>query len=211
MKSIRGSLLGAFTILVVVVSGPVSVLAGEGKSPEAVVATFQDSLVNVMKLADSLTVSQRFEKLEPTLDMAFHFQIMTQIAVGKHWSTTDHASRLKATQSFRRLSISTLATLFDGYSGEFFEHQRNMPGPSKTILVMTDLVKSDKKRIGIAYVTRKFKDVWRIMDVVLDGGISELKVKRSEYHQILKNEGVIGLIDLLDNKSNELLYVKTAQ
>jgi phospholipid transport system substrate-binding protein len=211
MKSIRGLLLGAFAILVVVVSGPVSVLAGGGESPEAVVATFQNSLVNVMKVADSLTVAQRFKKLEPTLDMAFHFQIMTQIAVGAHWSTTDHASRLKATQSFRRLSISTLATLFDGYSGEFFEHQSNMPGPSKTILVTTDLVKSDKKRIEIVYVTRKFKDVWRIIDVVLDGGISELKVKQSEYHQILKNEGVIGLIDLLDNKSNELLNVKTPQ
>ena len=211
MKSIRRLLLGAFAILVVGVSGPVSVLAGGGKSPEAIVATFQDRLVNVMKVADSLTVKQRFKRLEPTFDMTFHFQIMTQIAVGNHWRTTDHASRSKATQSFRRLSISILATLFDGYSGEFFEHQRNTPGPSKTILVVTDLVKSDKKRIEIAYVTRKFKDGWRIIDVVLDGGISELKVKRSEYHQILKNEGIIGLINLLDNKVSELLNIKTAQ
>ena len=50
MKSIRGLLLGAFSILVVGVSAPVSVFAGGGKSPEAVVAIFQDSLVNSIKL-----------------------------------------------------------------------------------------------------------------------------------------------------------------
>ncbi len=152
MKSIRRLLLGAFAILVVGVSSPVSVLAGGGKAPEAVVASFQDRLVNVMKVAHSLTVEQRFKRLEPTFDMTFHFQIMTQIAVGNHWRTTDHASRSKATQSFRRLSISILATLLDGYSGEFFEHQRNTPGPSKTILVVTheeDIAKMCKRIVRL--------------------------------------------------------------
>ena len=87
MKSIRGSLLGAFTILVVVVSGPVSVLAGEDKSPEAVVATFQDSLVNVMKLADSLTVSQRFEKIRTNIRYGFSFP---DYDANCCWETLEH-------------------------------------------------------------------------------------------------------------------------
>ena len=70
---------------------------------------------------------------------------------------------------------------------------------------MTKLWKLDKSTIDIAYVTRPFKEGWRIIDVILDNGISELKVRQSEYRQVLKKEGVSGLIKLLNSKADELI------
>ena len=46
---------------------------------------------------------------------------------------------------------------------------------------------------------------WRVIDVIVDNGISELKVRRSEYNLILKQSGVPGLITLLHNKADELV------
>ena len=210
MKKIKRAVWGLLVVLAMTVHGTPLVSAATLDSPESIVMGFQNNLIEVMKVAETLSVSQRFDHLSLAVDRAFHLPLMVQIAVGSHWKTTDQGARSKVLKAFRRMSISTLATLFDGYGGETFEHQKNKSGPSNTILVMTDLVKSDNSRIQIAYVTRQFKSGWRIIDVVLDGGISELKVRRSEYRQVLNNTGISGLVDLLNDKADELMSPQTA-
>lgn len=186
-------------------SGHLVAATMEPATPEAVVAEFQKQLVEVMKVSETLSVRERFDRLLPTVDAAFHMPLMVQIAVGSHWEKTNPYEQEQVTEAFRRMSVSTLATLFDGYSGEIFEHQKNSPGPSGTVIVMTDLVKTDKSRIHISYVARKFNIGWRIIDIIVDGGISELKVRRSEYRLVLKNSGINGLIDLLLTKAEQLI------
>jgi ABC-type transporter MlaC component len=41
--------------------------------------------------------------------------------------------------------------------------------------------------------------------VLVDNGISELAVRRSEYRSVLKSGGVSGLIQLLDRNTEKLL------
>ena len=47
-----------------------------------------------------------------------------------------------------------------------------------------------------------------ILDVVVEQGISELAVRRSEYRLVLKEKGVEGLIDALNRKADELMASK---
>lgn len=170
-----------------------------------VVERFQATLIEVMKEAETHSVQQRFDRLAPSVDKSFHMPLMAQIASGNHWKDATTNERLRLISAFRRMSIATLATLFDGYADEAFVLVDEKPGPQKTLLVMTKLVKSDKSTIDIAYVTRRFKEGPRIIDVILDNGISELKVRRSEYRLILQNERIPGLIALLNGKADELI------
>ena len=173
--------------------------------PSDVVVRFQASLLQVMKEAEKLSVRQRFERLAPSVDKSFHIPLMIQIVSDGFWKKATPSERTQLVEAFRRMSIATLATLFDGYSGEVFKLEKEMPGPQKTLLVMTKLIKSDKSTVDIAYVLRPFKESWRIIDVILDNGISELKVRQSEYSLILKNKGIPGLISLLNGKADELI------
>jgi len=181
------SFLTVFLFVSIVFVGE-DAIAG-GKSPSAVVGSFQDMLLGVMKTAENTTVKQRFENLEQGVGQSFHVPLMVQIATGKYWKEATRDERTKLVSAFLRMSISTLATLFDGYDGEIFRQTGVKEGPSKTRLVMTELVKSDKSTVDIAYVTRQFGEEWRIIDVIVDSGISELKVRRSEYHLVLKEKG----------------------
>ena len=158
-----------------------------------------------MKEAQNLSVRERFDRLSSSVENAFHVQLMIQIATGSYWKEATTSERIQLVEAFHRMSVSTLATLFDGYSGEVFKLVKESPGPQKTQIVMTKLWKLDKSTIDIAYVTRRFKEGWRIIDVIVDSGISELKVRQSEYRLVLKNEGVSGLISLLNNKADELI------
>jgi len=173
-------------------------------SPGEIVERFQATLLEVMKEAKTLGVQQRYSRLKPSVEKSFHIPLMIQIASGDYWKKATSNERLELIAAFQRMSISTLATLFDGYSGEVFKLVGEKPGPQNTTLVLTKLIKSDKSTVDIAYVTRPFKDGWRIIDVVLDNGISELIVRRSEYRNILKNNGIPGLVRLLNGKADEL-------
>lgn len=179
--------------------------ASAGPSASEVVERFQAALVQVMKEAEALSVQQRFDRLSPIVDKSFHIPLMIQIATGSYWKEATSPERAQLVKAFRRMSVAVLATLFDGYSGEMFKQVGEKPGPQKTLLVMTKLVKSDKSMVDIVYVSRRFKESWQIIDVVIDNGISELKVRRSEYNLVLKNKGIPGLISLLTKKADELV------
>jgi phospholipid transport system substrate-binding protein len=51
---------------------------------------------------------------------------------------------------------------------------------------------------------RRQGDAWLISDIYLDGAISEVATRRSEFAAILKNEGVDGLIAALNRKADIL-------
>jgi phospholipid transport system substrate-binding protein len=180
-------------------------LAAAAGAPSEVVEAFQANLLQVMKEAEKLNVKQRFDRLAPSVERAFHLPLMVQIATANHWKSATPSQRVQLVSAFRRMSVSTLATLFDSYDGESFSLVGEKPGPQNTLLVITKLTKSDKSTVDIAYVARKFDDGWRMIDVIVDNGISELKVRRSEYAYVLNTDGVPGLIKLLNGKADELI------
>ena len=174
-------------------------------SPSDIVTAFHESLLGVMKEAKTLGVKGRFEKLASPLKQNFHFRLMTQVAAGSYWRKSGPAQIDRLVDAFTRLSISTYASRFDGYSDQSFETEGEKPGPQKTILVKTRIIDPGSDPVNLTYVTRKIKGEWRIIDVLLDVGISELAVRRSEYRRVLKIGGIEGLIETLNRKADQLL------
>ncbi|MEX2450520.1 MAG: ABC transporter substrate-binding protein [Rhodospirillales bacterium] len=173
-------------------------------SPVAVVQQFQKNLLDVMKDAKSFTVLQRYRRLEPSVTKAFHLPLMTRIATGAFWDKADQEQKVQLVAAFRRMSITTLATLFDGYNGETFENRGEKDGPRGLRLIRTEMTRPAKKAIPLTYVSKQFQERWFVIDVIVDDGISELTVKRSEYRQILSQQGIDGLIKALNKKADEL-------
>ena len=130
---------------------------------------------------------------------------MVRIATRPYWKTATKSQRRDLVTAFKRMNISTLATLFNKYGGEVFEPNGRKQGPQGTVLVETKLRSPDGGVHDLSYVLKQFKDRWKIVDVIVDRGISELAVRRSEYRQVLKRGGVNGLIRLLNAKADELI------
>jgi len=51
---------------------------------------------------------------------------------------------------------------------------------------------------------RRNGESWLISDIYLDGAISEVATRRSEFATILKNDGIDGLIAALSRKADML-------
>jgi len=65
-------------------------------------------------------------------------------------------------------------------------------------------VKSDGELIHLSYLMRQNDGVWQIADVYLNGTISELATRRSEFSSIIRAQGIDGLLAVLDNKTERL-------
>jgi phospholipid transport system substrate-binding protein len=177
-------------------------------NPSQVVTSFHDTLLGVMKEAKTLGVKGRYDKLKPSIEQSFHLPLMIQVAASSYWqqASPDQVDRLVG--AFTRMSVSTYASQFDGYSGEKFETKNEQPGPQNTTLVKTQIVKTSGSIVDLIYVMRQVSGNWRIVDVLVDKGISELAVKRSEYRGVLREGGVDALIRTLNAKADLLLTEK---
>lgn len=174
-------------------------------TPAGVVETLHEALLAVMRDAARLSVDERYARLAPTLEKTYDFQTMTRLAVGTAWTEASSGQRKALTDAFSRLSIATYAKRFSGYSGERFETLEEKAGPRGTTLVETRLVRPADAPVPLTYVLQKPEQGFRIIDVILQGSISELAVRRSEYAQVLRQGGLDGLTRLLDGKAEEML------
>lgn len=173
--------------------------------PETLVTQFHETLLSTMKAAQSLGLKGRYERLKPAISQTFHLKAMIQIASGASWRKASEMEQSQLVDAFSRLTIATYATQFDGYSGQDFVTTGSKPGPQETTLVETILSDPTGTDVELVYVARLIKGKWQIIDVLLDTGISELARKRSEYRQVLKTEGISGLINTINTKTASLL------
>ena len=140
--AIRLILAALFFILVAIIPiGRNGALAG---SAIEIVEQFQSTLLHVMRTAKSTSVRQRYDKIFPSISKTFHMPLMAQIVTGGYWNKAHASEKAAATEAFKRINIATLATLFNGYNGEIFKTNGEYPGPSKTTIVSTNLIKPDK-------------------------------------------------------------------
>ena len=71
-------------------------------------------------------------------------------------------------------------------------------------MVRSQIVKANGEPVQVNYMMRKNGDAWLISDIYLDGAISEVATRRSEFAAILRNEGIDGLIAALNRKADML-------
>lgn len=198
----------AFRLLLVMIAASMPAAlqpARAAPAPADVVKTLHDALLGVMRDADTLGVRGRYEALKPTLNTVYDFEAMTRLATGTAWTAADAAKQAALVDAFTRLSIATYADRFKGYSGESFETLGERAGPRNTVIVDTRLVRPDAAAVPLSYVLQERNGTWRIIDVIVEGSISELAVRRSEYAQILRQGGVDKLIGVLNGKADEML------
>ncbi|MAF49229.1 MAG: toluene tolerance protein [Rhodospirillaceae bacterium] len=178
--------------------------ASAGPASE-LVEKFHNVLIGVMKKGGNISVQQRYEILSPKVRKTFNLPFMIRIVSGAAWRSANDNDKKALLDAFTKMSVSTYASRFDDYSGQKFETLAESQGPKKSVLVRTRIVSPGDTPVKLTYVVRKFADKWRVIDVILAGGISELALRHSEYRAILKKDGPLELAATLSKKSDQIL------
>jgi phospholipid transport system substrate-binding protein len=191
-------------ILVVLVALAARVPDAAADTPTDVVGRFQDAALSVWTDAESLSPSQRFQRLEEPVRAAFDLETMIRIATGAAWKSATPAEQQTLIDAFTRYSVASWASRFDSYNGQRFEMVGSRPGPSGRVIVETRIVPRSGDTVALDYVLDDASGSSRIVDVVAKG-VSELAKLRSDYRSTLRNEGPAGLARAIDGLAASLL------
>ena len=179
--------------------GPASA-AGAGDTVESLYA----KLLATMKNGAALGESGRFTQLEPVIRSSFDLPLMARLSVGPSWAGLDPSQQRQVTDSYGRYISAIYADRFDSYDGQKLEVTGQQPAPTG-VLVTSRIIKANGDPVEIDYLMRQDgPGEWLIADIYLDGTISELATRRSEFAAILRSQGIDGLIEALNRKADML-------
>jgi phospholipid transport system substrate-binding protein len=162
-----------------------------------------DVLLSTMKNGRTLGQSGRFTLLEPVIRRTFDIPSMARLSVGASWAGLTEAQRQQVTESFGRYVSAIYADRFDSYEGQKLQVTSEQPAAAG-VMVRSQIIKANGEPVNIDYMMRRSGNTWLISDIYLDGAISEVATRRSEFAAILRNEGIDGLIAALNRKADML-------
>ena len=162
-----------------------------------------DALLATMKNGRTLGQSGRFTQLEPVIRRSFDIASMARLSVGPSWASLTDGQRQQVTESFARYISAIYADRFDNYAGQKLQVTGEQPAAAG-VMVKSQIIKATGEPVNIDYMMRRNGETWLVSDIYLDGAISEVATRRSEFAAILRNDGVDGLIAALNRKANML-------
>jgi phospholipid transport system substrate-binding protein len=179
--------------------------SAKGGSASEVVRQFYVSLTDTMKQGDSLGFNGRAQRLEAAMDRSFNMNDMMRTAAGSSWGSATPDQQQQMVSAFRKFSVANYASRFPRYEGENFEVVSERPGPNGSDKIVETRLTSGSDKVDLNYLMRQNgSGQWRIVDVYLDGTISEMASRRSEFGSVLRSQGVPAFLQLLDQKSAQL-------
>jgi phospholipid transport system substrate-binding protein len=134
----------------------------------------------------------------------FDFTSMTATAVGLNWRQATPQQKQRLTEEFKTLLVRTYASALSAYSDQRFDFRPLHARPSDTdVLVQVRIVQSGAQPVSIDYGMEKTASGWKAYDVAV-GGVSLVANYRTEFGNIIRAEGIDGLIRNLHAKNESL-------
>ena len=181
-------------------------IAAEERGPEELVkqvtAEVLDAIKSDKKLASgdrSAALKLAEEKVLPHID----FEEATRLAVGRAWSQASPEQKKQLTTEFRRMLVRVYSSAIQPYGGQSIKVSpvRMRPGDTEVTVHNSFVRQGGGKPVGFDYSMRKTDQGWTIYDIVVEG-VSLVLTYRSEFDNVVRQQGVDGLIKALASKNS---------
>lgn len=137
----------------------------------------------------------------------FAVQSIARWTLGRNWRRANEDERAEFLQLFEELMVVTYVDRFQNYSGQGVEIQKAVAVDENRATVHSIIPRaadSAGKPIVVLWRVGRQDDVYKVLDVVVEGASMSITMQR-EFTAIIKNTGgVAGLITELKKKTAEL-------
>ncbi len=135
---------------------------------------------------------ERLALLTPIVRENFDIATVARIALGRNWRRIREDQQNTVASLMEEVIVSSYASRFPEYSGQYFEVTGETPIKSNRMIVRSRLHTRDET-VDLDYQLVLKEGEWKIFDVVANG-VSDLSLKRSTYADTFKDDGIEGVI-----------------
>jgi phospholipid transport system substrate-binding protein len=183
----------------------VALAARDGRAADAAtdpaarqIEQFYAALIDNMKNGRELGIQGRYRQLAPVAEETFDLEAMTRLTVGPAWSTMSEADHKAVTDAFGRLMLSNYAKNFKTFAGEQFVVDPMVKMRNEDKIVESKLVRSGRSTVPFNYRMRMAGDKWKVIDVYLNGYVSQVALRRADFSSTVAASGASGLVKKID-------------
>lgn len=164
-------------------------------------------LANLM-LSDEQDLDRRKDLIGATLESSFDLPAMTRAIIGgRVWRGVSAEKQEEAIAAFSDWMITQYASRFTASSDPEFLTRETRDGGLKTVVVETQL-RTKKRVVSLDYRMRGNGEGFKIIDVFLDGRVSEVALRKAEFRGAIKESGLEGFLKAVTTKTRSLTAVK---
>jgi phospholipid transport system substrate-binding protein len=176
----------------------------QGDPAVATVQGFYDALLAQMKKGGP--AKGRYDMLKPAVDRAFDLPGMTAVAVGTGFAALSEADRHALTDAFGRMTVANYVKNFDSFGGEKFTvDPASVARPPSTDKLVKSTLKTGNDTIPFNYRMHQVGSEWKIEDIYLNGNISQMAQRRSDFSATFAASGAAGLTKKINALADQML------
>ena len=160
---------------------------------------FYAALIDNMKNGRELGVQGRYRQLAPVAEDTFDLGAMARLTVGPAWSTMSETDQKAITDAFGRLTFSNYAKNFASFGGQQFVVDPMVKMRNEDKIVESKLVRPSRSTVPFNYRMRLVGDKWKVIDVYLNGYVSQVALRRADFSSTVASSGAAGLVKKIDD------------
>jgi len=178
-------------VMVGVVRAEVSRTALVQQTVDAVVAVLADK---------SLTADQKRAKIQDIVYDHFDFNTLARLVLARNWKQLSPEQQKDFVEEFKKHLSMTYGKNVETYNNERAEVTGDRAEPGGDWTVKTKIVRLGAADVLLDYRLRQEDGSWKVIDVIIEG-VSLVANFRSQFQEIVSNQGPQKLIDLLREKN----------
>lgn len=169
-------------------------------SNKEIIATLDKLHTIIKEISENKIDKNKINKVGEVVSNSYDVKKMSKIILGKFWAESKVHEREKFIEKFT-LYIST--NYFNRFRDrkDFDYEYKDIDNIGKDYRIAHTIFKfGETEKLKINYMLIKNHNKWLIFDVLLNGSISEIATKKSEFNETLNKGGITYLISLIDKK-----------
>ena len=177
------------------------------QSPEAVIKEMADGVINRIKNEQAVLdedPGQIYGMVNELVIPHFDFTSMSKWVLGKNWKKASDVQRNEFINQFQTLLVRTYARALLEYSGQEVKY---LPvedkGRPNLAVVKTELTSADTQPFPVAYRMHQQNEIWKIVDVAVDG-VSLVSTYKGSFASQIKKDGLDALLQKISERNDKL-------
>ncbi len=136
------------------------------------------------------------KKVLKVINRTYDAEKMLKMIIGAAWKNQDNEKKKELIVVFKKYISKNYVNRFSKIQDVSFSNEKKEKISSDFFLVRSNLIIKQEK-ISIDYLLHLKDNTWKIFDVLLDGSVSEIATKKSEFRIYIKEKRIDDLIKAL--------------
>ena len=164
-----------------------------------------DLLHNSLKKIVSSNIDNK--KVQSVISNTYNIERMLALIIGEVWKKSISKDQMALKKVFEEYIAKNYILRFKNIKSlEFGKLEINQAGKNYR-MAKTKLIINSKDIVPLNYLLDQTNNSWKIFDVLIDGSISEIATKKSEFKSFTNQDDLKPLLEALQKKTQHYLII----